>query len=597
MSTPQSRTKRRRGASEASVPAREPGKRALYHCNYCQRNITDHVRIKCAQCMDFDLCVECFSVGVELGDHKNSHSYRVMDFLAFPLYDPAWGADEELLLLEAIDMYGIGNWTAVAEHVGEKPAEACKLHYYHTYVESPDAPLPTPAPELANIDISDLVKRRLSYNNGATTATPVATPPPGSGNIDEAPTKMPAIDAGDAPAMTPPGNGGASGKHASKTTPAPARRRGRGARASTIAATAATDSAVAQAPEGSTVAAAAAAAAGPSGGRNTAKVETSGYLRYRDEFDPEFDGEAELPIAQLEFLESDPPELISAKVRMLQIYNERLTERETRRESIKKLGLTDVRKLQAAEKRRAPFERRLHAALRVFERYQTPEAAEALCSGMLLEAQLRSRIDALKALRRLGARTFTSGELIQADLKRQEQVAAGRPAGRPDRQNRMPAEEAGGPGSAAVLPHIPTPAGASARPPAVQAWKGRRNAPLDVSQLPGAGVLTARERELCSTQRFVPGHWMLLKETLMREDARAGGTLGRAAARNLFRLEQGRATKLWDVAHEMNWIGEAALAGSKAVAAAAAAGGGVAAGGGQDGAGEGAGEGAPEGEG
>lgn len=80
--------------------------------------------------MDFDLCVECFSVGVELGDHKNSHSYRVMDFLAFPLYDPAWGADEELLLLEAIDMYGIGNWTAVSEHVGEKSAEVrCPLQY------------------------------------------------------------------------------------------------------------------------------------------------------------------------------------------------------------------------------------------------------------------------------------------------------------------------------------------------------------------------------------------------------------------------------------------------------------------------------------
>ena len=75
--------------------------------------------------------------------------------------------------------------------------------------------------------------------------------------------------------------------------------------------------------------------------------------------------------------------------------------------------LTDVRRLQAAEKRRAPFERRLHAALRVFERYQAPEAAEALCGGMFLEAQLRSRIDALKELRRLGARTFTSGELIQ----------------------------------------------------------------------------------------------------------------------------------------------------------------------------------------
>jgi hypothetical protein len=79
--------------------------------------------------MDFDLCVECFSVGVELGDHKNTHAYRVMDYLAFPLFELHWGADEEILFLEAIDMYGIGNWQAIAEHVGEKDALVCLLSF------------------------------------------------------------------------------------------------------------------------------------------------------------------------------------------------------------------------------------------------------------------------------------------------------------------------------------------------------------------------------------------------------------------------------------------------------------------------------------
>jgi hypothetical protein len=77
--------------------------------------------------MDFDLCVECFSVGVEVGDHKNTHAYCVMDYLAFPLFEPQWGADEEILFLEAIDMYGIGNWQAIAEHVGQKGAVVCPL--------------------------------------------------------------------------------------------------------------------------------------------------------------------------------------------------------------------------------------------------------------------------------------------------------------------------------------------------------------------------------------------------------------------------------------------------------------------------------------
>ena len=36
-------------------------------------------------------------------------------------------ADEELLLLEAIDMAGVGNWGAVADHLGTKTKEECKV--------------------------------------------------------------------------------------------------------------------------------------------------------------------------------------------------------------------------------------------------------------------------------------------------------------------------------------------------------------------------------------------------------------------------------------------------------------------------------------
>lgn len=65
--------------------------RALYHCNYCQKDISNTVRIKCAVCPDFDLCLECFSVGAEVTPHASSHAYRVVDSLTFPLFHPDWG--------------------------------------------------------------------------------------------------------------------------------------------------------------------------------------------------------------------------------------------------------------------------------------------------------------------------------------------------------------------------------------------------------------------------------------------------------------------------------------------------------------------------
>lgn len=40
----------------------------------------------------------------------------------------AMQADEEQLLLDAIDMAGFGNWTAVSEHIGSKSKEECKVH-------------------------------------------------------------------------------------------------------------------------------------------------------------------------------------------------------------------------------------------------------------------------------------------------------------------------------------------------------------------------------------------------------------------------------------------------------------------------------------
>jgi hypothetical protein len=74
--------------------------------------------------------------------------------------------------------------------------------------------------------------------------------------------------------------------------------------------------------------------------------------------------------------------------------------------------------------------------------------------------------------------------------------------------------------------------------------------------------------QVCAAQRFVPAHWLLLKETLMREVARAG-PLSRNDVKVMFRLEPARAAKLHDLAVAQGWI--PAKGGKDAAAAAAAA--------------------------
>ncbi|KAF2540740.1 hypothetical protein F2Q68_00030513 [Brassica cretica] len=62
--------------SSSMVQGTEGG--AKYNCNYCQKDITGKIRIKCAVCLNFDLCVECMSAGAEINTHKCDHAYRVM---------------------------------------------------------------------------------------------------------------------------------------------------------------------------------------------------------------------------------------------------------------------------------------------------------------------------------------------------------------------------------------------------------------------------------------------------------------------------------------------------------------------------------------
>ena len=66
---------------ESPVQGTEGG--GKYNCDYCQKDITGKIRIKCDVCPDFDLCVECMSVGAEITPHKCDHAYRVMVSLLF----------------------------------------------------------------------------------------------------------------------------------------------------------------------------------------------------------------------------------------------------------------------------------------------------------------------------------------------------------------------------------------------------------------------------------------------------------------------------------------------------------------------------------
>lgn len=120
--------------------------------------------------------MECFANGAELKGHKKHHDYFVkewyeiytcidiivewqfctvhIDFFIFllffyfnnsinwPLFDIEWSAQEELLLVDGLRIYGIGNWEQIADHIGTKTKYQVGEHYLKVFVESDTWPLP-----------------------------------------------------------------------------------------------------------------------------------------------------------------------------------------------------------------------------------------------------------------------------------------------------------------------------------------------------------------------------------------------------------------------------------------------------------------------
>ncbi|XP_011153545.1 transcriptional adapter 2B [Harpegnathos saltator] len=108
---------------------------AKYNCTYCQEDIAG-LRVKCIECPEFDLCLQCFSSGAEIGQHKNNHAYQFMDSGTISIFNGRgnWTAKEQLRLLDAIEQFGFGNWEDISKHIETRTPEEAKEEYIARYL-------------------------------------------------------------------------------------------------------------------------------------------------------------------------------------------------------------------------------------------------------------------------------------------------------------------------------------------------------------------------------------------------------------------------------------------------------------------------------
>ena len=403
-------TRRNAKRKKGSEPgARTNKSRSPYVCDYCHKDLSTSLRVKCNECQDFDLCLECFAVGVEITPHKNTHGYRIIDSLSRPLYTMDWGIDEETLLLEAIERYGL-HWKQVSHHVG-RPTEDCKGHYFNVYVDTESFPEPCKAEEVASLTEEDVAlmmeeKRVACARKIAALRSGIKLPTVKEEEREEDRAEQTeqtdTSSRGATPSVMAMDEDSKAGMRDTKKLKKPkkltkaaktklaAQQDGGDGRPRNVGKVGNKTLAVAGAAPGT--------GAGVTEGAPLAMAESqqSGYHIKRNEFEIEYDHEAEHLIADLEFGEGDTPEQVKEKLRLIEIYNKRLDERERRKNFVLSRGLVKVKRQQLIDRRRTPAEKDLVGRLRVLARYMPHSQWESLADGLTIEARLRSRIQELQ---------------------------------------------------------------------------------------------------------------------------------------------------------------------------------------------------------
>ncbi|KAG0547574.1 hypothetical protein BDA96_01G092100 [Sorghum bicolor] len=505
------------------------GKKALYHCNYCNKDISGKIRIKCSKCPDFDLCVECFSVGAEVTPHRSNHPYRVMDNLSFPLICPDWNADEEILLLEGIEMYGLGNWLEVAEHVGTKSKLQCIDHYTTAYMNSPCYPLPDMSHVngknrkelLAMAKVQGESKKGTSLLSGE--LTPKAESP-------FSPSRVKVEDAlGEGPA-------GRSPSHIAVGANKKASNVGQikdGANVSKIEDGHVDRSVGVKKPRYS-------ADEGPS------LTELSGYNAKRHEFDPEYDNDAEQALAEMEFKETDSETDRELKLRVLRIYLSRLEERKRRKEFILERNLLFPNPL---EKDLTNEDREVYHRYKVFMRFLSKEEHEALIRSVIEERKIRRRIQELQECRSAGCRTLAEAKIhIEQKRKKEYELNAQKAKESSLIANNKSVQKMNRPMKIESDGNLdPKKGGAGLDSPkttgltSVKQWDD-----WDIVGLPGAELLSASEKLLCCQNRLLPSHYLRMQEVLMQEIFK-GSVLKKEDAHVLFKVDPTKVDSVYDM--------------------------------------------------
>jgi len=145
-----------------------------------------------------------------------------------------------------------------------------------------------------------------------------------------------------------------------------------------------------------------------------------GFMPLRGDYEVEYSNNAEEIVGELELLDEDTPDERKLKLKLLEMYDFKLCEREKRKNFALERGICDWKKTSNMEKKRSKEERDMYTKYRCFTRFMPQNKFDELVDGIISERRIRKRIEQLKQYRSAGVLTFKKAEQYEVDKKRRE---------------------------------------------------------------------------------------------------------------------------------------------------------------------------------
>lgn len=155
---------------------------------------------------------------------------------------------------------------------------------------------------------------------------------------------------------------------------------------------------------------------------NSIYGEILGYMPLREEFDVEYDNEAELLLAEMEFTEEDTEDEKSCKYSILEIYNKRLKEREKRKKFVIERELLNLKKYVEEEKKMSKVEREVRNLVKPYARFISKEEYEELVVCILDQLEYKDLMEKMNSLKMTGHDTLEDIEKLIFDKNKNDKI-------------------------------------------------------------------------------------------------------------------------------------------------------------------------------